>query len=87
MINNLTTEQNGLAAALGLKLLALGGGSPVFHSFIEGPLVETFYFKLSSSTPLNKIMGKGEDFAFACGRESAVVIREGSIIGIQISRK
>ncbi len=86
-INSLTTEQKGLAAALALKLLALGGGSPSYNNFIEGPLVETFYFKLSSSTPLSKIMGKGEDLAFACGRESAVVIREGALIGIQISKK
>lgn len=84
-INLLSTEQKGLAAALGLKLLSLGASATYDH-YIEGPLVETFYFKLASSTPLAKVMGKGEDLAFATGRESAVVIREGSFIGIQIAR-
>lgn len=86
VIANLPPPQRAAVIALGMKLISLGAIS-TYHSYVEGPLVETFYFKLSPSTPLAKVMGKGEDLAFATGRESAIVIREGSLIGIQLARE
>src|SRR5580693_2831417 len=74
------------AANLWQKMNALGVGS-YFHSYVEGPLVETFYFTLNSSTPLAKIMTKAEDLALATGKASAVLIREGALIGIQLARQ
>jgi S-DNA-T family DNA segregation ATPase FtsK/SpoIIIE len=71
--------------ALSLKIVSLGAGVTYSH-YIEGPLVETFYFKLSASTPLAKIMGKSEDLSLATGRDSCVIVREGSFIGVQLSR-
>ena len=84
-IKLLPVPQQALAIALGLKLSSLGAGN-TYHSYIEGPLVETFYFRLSATTPLSKVMGKAEDLAFATNRESAVIIREGSLLGIQLAR-
>jgi len=81
----LSPNQRLVAIALWTKLLSLGAIAS-YDSYIEGPLVETYYFKLGSSTPLSKVMGKGEDLAFATNRESALVIREGSLIGVQLSR-
>ena len=84
-INFLPALQRTTAVGLGLKLSSLGA-SATFDHYQEGPLVETFYFRLGSNTPLSKIMGKAEDFAFATNRESAIVLRELSLIGIQLSR-
>jgi DNA segregation ATPase FtsK/SpoIIIE, S-DNA-T family len=84
-INLLPPLQRACCVALGLKLSSLGA-SAVYESYIEGPLVETFYFKLGASTPLSKIMGKAEDMAFATNRESAVIVREGNLVGVQLSR-
>lgn len=84
-INLLPPTQRTICVALGLKLASLGAAATYSH-YIEGPLVETFYFRLGSSTPLSKIMGKAEDLAFATNRESAVIMREGDRIGVQLSR-
>lgn len=84
-IASLQPLQRNAVVALGLKLSALGAAVTYSH-YVEGPLVETFYFKLGPSTPLAKISGKAEDMALSTGRESAVIIREGSYIGIQLSR-
>lgn len=84
-IASLQPLQRNAVVALGLKLAALGAAVTYSH-YVEGPLVETFYFKLGPSTPLAKISGKAEDMALSTGRESAVIIREGSYIGIQLSR-
>jgi DNA segregation ATPase FtsK/SpoIIIE, S-DNA-T family len=86
IINSLPPGNQKTAVALSLKLISLGA-TATFSHFIEGPLVETYYFKLGPSTPLAKIMGKGEDMAFATERESAVIMREGGLIGIQLSRQ
>jgi S-DNA-T family DNA segregation ATPase FtsK/SpoIIIE len=80
----LNQEQQILALKLMAKLSALGISSTYSH-FVEGPLVETYYFTLSSSTPLSKIMTKSEDVAYATGRESALILRDGAYIGVQLS--
>lgn len=84
-INLLQPPQRNACVAIGLKLASLGAAATYSH-YVEGPLVETFYFRLGSATPLAKIMGKAEDLAFATNRESAVIMREGDRIGIQLSR-
>lgn len=81
----LSVEKRAVAIALGLKFISLGAIA-AYDSYIEGPLVETYYFKLNSSTPLSKVLGKGEDLAFAVNRESCLILREGSLIAVQLSR-
>jgi S-DNA-T family DNA segregation ATPase FtsK/SpoIIIE len=84
-LNRLNPRTQGVAIALGLKLTSLSILCN-FDSYIEGPIVETFYFKLGASVPLAKVMGKAEDMAFATNRESAVIMREGGLLGIQLAR-
>lgn len=82
----LTPAQRLTVLALSSKMAALGVVQ-TYHSYIDGPLVETFYFTLSTSTPLAKIMGRAEDLAIATGRDSVIIQREGALIGIQISKQ
>lgn len=85
-INALPQDTAIVVAQLAMKLNALGLASQ-YHHYVNGPLVETFFFHLQASVPLAKVLSRTEDMAFATARESAVIIREGGYIGIQLAKK
>ncbi len=81
----LPLDQRAIAMALASKMSSLGIGA-TFVKHIDGPVVESYFFRLSASVPLAKVLSKSEDMAFATNRESAVIMREGNLIAIQLAK-
>lgn len=81
----MTKNLNKDIAAIALKCIGLG--FPVhFERSEPGPRVITHYFtqQAGSFAPLNKVIAKQEDIAFACGVESVMITRIKNEIAIQI---
>lgn len=85
MTNELTPQSTKAAAAFALKLIGLGIKAEL-QRVENGPIVTGYYFKLSNSVPISKIMGKAEDFALAAGVDSVNIQRLGGEIVIFASK-
>lgn len=84
-INVLPQETQMVVAMISIKMQSLG--IPVqYHHYINGPMVETFFFYLQASVPLAKVFARSDDIALATARDSVIIIREGQFIGFQISK-
>lgn len=84
-----TDDQVNTALSFTSKLKGLGIRlAPGIKFRIEaGPIVTGYFYTLDNSVPLNKIMGKAEDFALAAGVESVNIQRIGSEIAIFAANK
>ncbi|HEY1646309.1 MAG TPA: DNA translocase FtsK [Candidatus Saccharimonadales bacterium] len=72
-------------ATIAIKMRSLG--LPVmYHHYVNGPMVETYFFRLESSVPLAKVMARADDVALATGSESVVIVREGQFVGFQVAK-
>lgn len=81
----MTKNANNDVAMIALKCQGLG--FPVFYKRSEtGPRVTTHFFtqQMGSSAPLNKVINKAEDIAFACGVPSVMITRVLNEIAFQV---
>ena len=76
-------EHTMVIAQIALKLSGLKIGAQ-FSKYEEGPVVTTYYYKLSLDVPVSKIVNKSEDIAIACGVDSVIIGRIGGLIAIEV---
>lgn len=86
MAQTLTPDQQTTIGGLAIKLAALSIATK-FLRLQPGPIVTTYYFELSASTPIAKIMKAEEDLALAVHAPSVLITRLGGEIAIAIPNK
>ena len=80
----MTAEEHTMVIAqIALKLSGLKLGA-TFQKYEEGPVVTTYYYRLSLDVPVAKIVNKAEDIAIACNVDKVIIQRIGGSIAIEV---
>jgi S-DNA-T family DNA segregation ATPase FtsK/SpoIIIE len=69
-----------------IQKMASLGFVATFTYVEEGPIVRTYYFEPSTTSPLAKILGKEDDLALALSVEAVIIARELGCITIAVPR-
>jgi S-DNA-T family DNA segregation ATPase FtsK/SpoIIIE len=85
-MKELTNDQAVVLASLTKKLGALNI-TGAWGDIEPGPIVSTYYFKLSADVPIAKILKAEEDLALAVGAPSVLISRIGGQIAIAIPNR